>query len=93
MSEGYDGPAVLVLPGAGPVAVEVRLRGMFQPIDGRFHWWGRLAADERIDAVVESGTDVVVRTPEGEASGRLSDRDPWGRLRVTGTGRPPYDPR
>jgi hypothetical protein len=31
-----------------------------------------------------------LRTPYGEAQARLSDVDPWGRYRVTGSGRPPF---
>ncbi len=37
--EQYDGPATV----AG-TPVEVRLRGHFEPIDGRFHWWGRIGS-------------------------------------------------
>ena len=42
--ERYDGPAHI-----GDTEVEVRLRGHFQPIDGLFHWWGRIAADVELD--------------------------------------------
>jgi hypothetical protein len=87
--EAYDGPATL-LTGDRSVGVEVTLRGMFQPIDGRFHWYGRLMPSPDVDALVEAGATVTVRTEHGEAVGRLSDRDPWGRFRVAGTGRPPY---
>jgi hypothetical protein len=87
--EGYDGPAELVTAG-GTLAVRVRLRGAFQPIDGRYHWYGRVAADEGVDALVRSRAAVLVRTPHGEAPARLADRDTWGRYRVTGTGRPPF---
>ena len=66
------------------------LRGHFEPIDGRFHWWGRIAADERLDAEHSSGSTVTLVTPHGEAEGRLSDVDPWGRFRIAGTGRPPF---
>jgi hypothetical protein len=67
---------------------EVSLRGAFQPIDGRFHWYGRVAGPG-LDAV-GSGATVLLRTPYGAATGRLSDVDPWGRMRVTGTGAPPF---
>jgi hypothetical protein len=87
--EGYDGPATLRAD-AGTVDVEVRLRGMFQPIDGRYHWYGRVASHTDVDALDESGAAVVLETPHGTATGRLSDRDPWGRYRVAGTGRPPF---
>jgi hypothetical protein len=89
-TEGYDGPARLRTDG-GTVDVEVRLRGIFQPIDGRYHWYGRVAQHQDVDDLVESGASVVLQTPHGTAPGRLSDRDPWGRYRVSGTGRPPFD--
>ena len=82
--EAYDGPAHV-----GDLELQVRLRGHFEPIDGRFHWWGRLAADASLDDAV-AGSTITLRTAYGEAPGRLSDRDPWGRFRVSGTGRPPF---
>jgi hypothetical protein len=88
--EGYDGPATLVTADTS-VEVEVALRGVFQPIDGLYHWYGRLDADGAVDALVESRAGVSLRTPHGEVAARLSDRDPWGRYRVAGTGRPPFD--
>ena len=80
----YDGPAYL-----GDTEVEVRLRGHFQPIDGLFHWWGRIHADAGLDPQT-SGATMTLRTPYGEAAGRLSDVDTWGRFRVSGTGKPPF---
>lgn len=87
--EGYAGDAELFHDGT-VCAVQVELRGHFQPIDGRYHWYGRVAASPEVDALAASGASVVLRTPEGEATGKMSDRDPWGRFRITGTGRPPY---
>lgn len=86
--EQYDGPCVV---SAGDVAVEasVKLRGEFQPIDGKFHWYGRIDASPEVDAL-GSGSDVTLRTGHGEAPGRLSDVDPWGRFRISGIGRPPF---
>lgn len=90
--EGYAGPADLVVDG-GTLEVRVTLRGMFQPIDGHYHWYGRIAPDAQVDPHGRAGATVVLRTPEGEATGRLSDQDPWGRFRVAGTGRPPFTTR
>lgn len=87
--EGYDGPAQLVAPDT-VVAVEVRLRGQFQPIDGRYHWYGRLSASDRVDALVAGRAALVLRTPYGEGAAQVGDPDPWGRYRVSGTGRPPF---
>ncbi|ATE52566.1 DUF4873 domain-containing protein [Actinosynnema pretiosum] len=88
--EGYSGPAVLLL-GGHEVPVEVDLRGFFQPIDGRYHWYGRIAADPRVTGLVEAGARTAdLRTPAGSATGSLGDPDPWGRYRVAGTGAPPF---
>ncbi|OIJ28206.1 DUF4873 domain-containing protein [Nocardioides luteus] len=82
----YDGPARLESD-QDSWEVEVALRGAFQPIDGHFHWYGRVAT--ALDGV-RNGQTVTVRTDHGAAEGRLSDLDPWGRFRVSGTGRPPF---
>ncbi|MGN6781007.1 MAG: DUF4873 domain-containing protein [Marmoricola sp.] len=84
----YAGPATLVLDGT-PLPVRVHLRGHLEPIDGRFHWWGRMAADADLD-VRASGSPARLTTPRGSAEGRLCDADPWGRLRIAGVGRPPF---
>ena len=83
--ERFSGPAEI---GAGEDAVEVMvdLRGGFQPIDGHFHWYGRVGGHDRL----RSGDRVAIRTVHGAAEGRLSDVDPWGRLRIAGTGPPPF---
>lgn len=85
----YDGPAHVLADGHR-FDVAVRLRGHFEPIDGRFHWWGRIGSSAQLDDAVRSGATVTLETPYGTADGRLSDVDPWGRFRVTGTGRPPF---
>ena len=99
-AEGYDGTAVLApmveVRGAPATShettmeVEVTLRGHFEPLDGRFHWYGRITADEGLAARHPSGSTVVLITPYGRAEGRLSDVDPWGRFRVAGHGAPPF---
>jgi hypothetical protein len=101
----YDGPAVVTPAADGAfearsartstggeegVEVEVTLRGQFEPLDGRFHWYGRIAANGNLDERVRSGSTVTLSTPSGRAEGRLSDVDPWGRFRISGTGRPPF---
>lgn len=87
-TEGYDGAATVVADEEYPV--HVRLRGRVEPIDGRFHWYGRISPDPSLDNGVSPGATVTLRTPHGEARGRLSDVDPWGRLRIAGHGRPPF---
>ncbi len=83
--ESYDGPARI-----GSTEVTVRLRGHFEPIDGRYHWWGRVGADDALQAEHASGDAVTLATPHGAARGKLTDVDPWGRFRISGTGRPPF---
>lgn len=88
--DDYRGPATIVAENR-ELPAEVVLRGFFQPIDGKFHWYGRLAQDTAIDELAgERKLTVRVRTPLGEAEGVLSDPDPWGRYRLTGTGKPPF---
>lgn len=86
--EAYDGPAIVRTPDAEH-EVAVTLRGAFSPLDGHFHWYGRIAETPGL-AAVRSGTTVRLHTDHGAADGRLSDRDPWGRFRIAGTGTPPF---
>ena len=83
--ERFSGPAEIDA-GADAIEVMVDLRGGFQPIDGHFHWYGRVGGHDRL----RSGDQVAIRTAHGAAEGRLSDVDPWGRLRIAGTGPPPF---
>jgi hypothetical protein len=87
---GYTGPATLVLNDR-EVPVDVDLRGHFQPIDGRYHWYGRLAANDELDELVAGRKrTAVLRTDTGEATGEVSDQDPWRRYRITGVSTPPF---
>jgi len=87
--DGYSGP-VTVLVGETEVSGEAMLRGYFEPIDGHYHWYGRLAANPELDALVSGSVPAELRTPDGTASGKLGDIDTWGRLRIAGVGRPPF---
>lgn len=88
--EGYHGPASVLIDET-EIAVEVELRGHFQPIDGYYHWYGRLTANEHISAAASGKKkSVQIRTPHGAAGGELSDPDPWDRYRITGTSTPPF---
>ncbi|MBC3992010.1 DUF4873 domain-containing protein [Streptomyces sp. AC563] len=87
---GYRGPATLEFGGEAR-AVDVELRGTFQPVDGRYHWYGRvIGAPELVALLGGKRTAALIRTPQGEARGELSDPDPWDRYRVTGTSTPPF---
>ncbi|PRW64807.1 DUF4873 domain-containing protein [Actinopolyspora mortivallis] len=86
----YHGPAV-VFTAEHQAHVGVVLRGNFQPIDGRFHWYGRVEPSPELEELTTGGrAEVVLRTPHGDAVATLSDPDPWHRYRVTGLGRPPF---
>lgn len=89
--DGYQGPATLVFDDA-ELAVELTLRGNFEPVDGRYHWYGRVAVDQALTHRLGGRQGrALVRTPHGEAAAHLADPDPWGRYRITGTSRPPFE--
>ena len=88
--DGYDGD-VTVTVGAGELTVPASMRGYFEPIDGRYHWYGRLAADTALTELVgNTNSPVRVSTAHGSADGAVGDIDPWGRLRIAGVGTPPF---
>ncbi|MFI1917777.1 DUF4873 domain-containing protein [Nocardia sp. NPDC020380] len=86
----YSGPALLDAPGI-EVAVTVSLNGHLDPIDGVFHWYGRISAAEGVD-MPDPGRGQVFLTVPGSAPARgvLQERDPWDNLRITGVGTPPF---
>jgi hypothetical protein len=90
-AEGFEGPAVLR---GGDVEVPVRttLSGHVDPLDGRFHWGGRIDADERVVGLLRAGRrDVTLQVGDAEPlPARLSEADPWGGVILTATGRPPW---
>ncbi|WP_216214291.1 DUF4873 domain-containing protein [Amycolatopsis aidingensis] len=88
--DGYTGPATLLVEET-ELEVEVELRGHFQPIDGYYHWYGRVKANERLSTLAGGRKKPAeIRTPEGSAKGEVSDPDPWDRYRLTGTSTPPF---
>ena len=91
--DGYTGPAELVGEG-GAVAVEVKLAGHFEPISGKYRWYGRVSDSEAVRALLSGGArQVTLRTPHGEVTTSLGDVDPWGRPRVEGFGAAPFEVR
>jgi len=89
--DGYAGPAELIADG-DVVPVQVELAGHFDPISGHYRWYGRVAASEPVAALVASGARAVqLRTPHASVETTLSDVDPWGRPRVEGVGRAPFE--
>ena len=88
--DGYSGEATLVVDGVS-LTTTVELRGYFQPIDGYYRWYGRVAVNEEL-AKLAGGKKkpVEIRTGTHSAAGELSDPDPWGRYRIMGTSTPPF---
>ncbi|PVZ07774.1 DUF4873 domain-containing protein [Actinomycetospora cinnamomea] len=89
--DGYRGAATLEVDGTS-YAVDVVLVGHFEPLDGRYHWYGRVAAHAGLDAALGGAKRPArVTTPAGAADGELSDVDPWGRYRLAGVSTPPFE--
>src|SRR5262245_39048090 len=89
-ADGYEGTAVVEVRGSR-FDVQVRLRGHFQHIDGRYHWYGRISAHEGLDGALASGkASGVLTTAEGSVPCELSEPDPSRRYRVTGISTPPF---
>ena len=88
--DGYRGPGTLEVDGT-EYAVHVTLVGHFEPLDGRYHWYGRVAVNDALHAALDGRKRPArVTTPVGAADGELSDVDPWGRYRLAGTSTPPF---
>lgn len=91
--EGYRGPATLTVAGVDH-EVTLTLLGHVEPLDGRFRWYGRVAAHAALDAALQGRKRPVrVVTPVGAADGEVSDVDPWGRYRIAGVSTPPFPVR
>lgn len=89
--EEYRGPAVLTFD-ENRHPVEIRLSATFEPVEGRFRWAGRTSPDA---VLLERTTNGLreARLSIGEAQPtdvRLSEPDPWGGVRLSGTGTPPW---
>ncbi|MCY1140919.1 DUF4873 domain-containing protein [Actinoplanes sp. Pm04-4] len=87
--EEYRGPAVLTIGDVGH-PVEVRLSARFEPVEGRFRWAGRTGPDDLLRERVSAGLREASLTIGKTIEVRLSEPDPWGGVRLTGTGTPPW---
>lgn len=90
--ETYDGP--LEIQGAGSsLTVAAHLSGFFQPIDGTYHWQGRLQPSAALtDLAAEVGRkEIRVSVPGApRVVAKLGEANPWGGYRIGGLGRPPF---
>ena len=91
-ASSYRGALTVRVEGA-TIEVDGEVHGFFQPIDGSFHWYGRLAPDEQISTLVAERGRATIEISAGVRApvpARLGERNPWGGHRITGVGRPPY---
>lgn len=88
---GYAGAAVLLL-GERATDVTVHLDGHLEPLDGRFHWYGRIEGSAPVAAAKDAGATTAELSIGDRApvALRLAERDAWGHVQVSGTGAPPY---
>lgn len=88
--DGYSGQACLVI-GEARFDVRVELRGHFEPIDGRYHWYGRIASNQPLDDRLSGAKAAgVLETTHGSSPCEVSEPDLWQRYRLTGTSTPPF---
>jgi Domain of unknown function (DUF4873) len=84
----YEGPALV-----GDLPVTVHLSGRWEPVDGRYHWGGRIEPLDEVARLVRVGRrEVSLRIGDRAADARLAEVDPWGGVRVTGIGAAPWPP-
>ena len=88
---GFSGEASLIV-GDQVMDVVVHLDGHLEPLDGRFHWYGRIERCADVEAVKAAGATtgllVIGELPPAEL--RLAEYDAWGHVQVKGVGAPPY---
>ncbi|AEV83459.1 hypothetical protein ACWT_2437 [Actinoplanes sp. SE50] len=91
--EEYRGPALLRIEGS-EFPVDIRMSSHFEPIEGRFRWAGRTnpvdELRERVSGGLRKATIAIPGAPDTAV--RLSEPDPWGGVRISGTGTPPWFP-
>ena len=88
--DGYSGPATLTI-GDARFDVRVELRGHFEPIDGRYHWYGRIAINESLARQLAGAkASGVLKTPHGSSPCEVSEPDTWQRYRLSGYSTPPF---
>jgi Domain of unknown function (DUF4873) len=91
LPEEYRGVATLHL-GDRQVTADVRLSARFEPIEGRYRWAGRTGPNGTLLALVRAGIREAALHIAGGlvVTARLSEPDPWGGVRLSGAGTPPW---
>ncbi|GAA4402758.1 DUF4873 domain-containing protein [Tsukamurella soli] len=87
----WAGPARLAA-GATERTAPVRLAGHFEPLDGRYHWYGTID-DPAVGAEFKAfkrGTVTLAVDGCPAVSAAVTDRTGWGTYRVEGIGAPPF---
>jgi len=89
--EEYRGPATLRV-GDEDLAVSIRVSAHFEPVEGRFRWAGRTTPDDDLRSRVGDGLReahlTIGKSPRTPV--KLSEPDPWGGIRLSGSGTPPW---
>lgn len=86
----YDG-LVVIEHDDEAITTRMRVQGYFDPLDGHFHWAGIAFGDQVRDLKDRRVAVVEVVVGDGDpVPARLTDITPWGTVRITGVGRPPY---
>jgi Domain of unknown function (DUF4873) len=91
VSEHFRGEAEVKVGGRSRI-LRVRLSARFEPLEGVLKWAGRAAPDEELTAAFRAGDREAELTIPGGAptTAKLGEPDPWGGLRLSGTGFPPW---
>jgi hypothetical protein len=75
------------------IPVRIALSGHVDPLDGHYHWGGRVDPDVRVVGLLRDGKrDVTVQVGDlAPLPARLTEADPWGGVLVAATGKPPWE--
>lgn len=90
--DAYSGAATLEIGGARH-AVEVRLTGHLDPLDGRYHWQGTVfgsASEPLSEDLFKQARTGTLTIGQCSAPARIVEQTPWGSHSVAGVGAPPY---
>lgn len=82
---------VQVIVGDQEFTARLRARGHIDAYDGRFHWAGMLFGDRAPLLKADGKSRARMRLGDGEpVPAKLAELTPWGTVRVTGVGAPPW---